>query len=140
MEIKTRTCSIPTVEFGPIGPVTSESMRQIEAEVNKVSPLIPMGLCQGGTISTGIDRTLQERGSQYGKFVDHASVTQSLKSAMKSSPKWEILQTDQREALEMIAHKIGRILCGNPNFHDSWHDIVGYAKLVADRLESGKQV
>jgi hypothetical protein len=42
---------------------------------------------------------------------------------------------DQWEALEMIVHKIGRIVNGNPNKVDHWVDIAGYAKLVADRLE-----
>lgn len=41
---------------------------------------------------------------------------------------------DQREALDMIFHKIGRIVCGDPNYADSWHDIAGYAKLVENRL------
>ena len=44
------------------------------------------------------------------------------------------LSPDQREALEMIAHKIARILNGDPDYADSWHDIAGYAQLVADRL------
>jgi len=34
----------------------------------------------------------------------------------------------------MNAHKIGRILNGDPNWSDSWHDIAGYAQLVANRL------
>jgi hypothetical protein len=34
----------------------------------------------------------------------------------------------------MISHKIARILNGDPCYHDSWHDIVGFAKLVADGL------
>jgi hypothetical protein len=35
----------------------------------------------------------------------------------------------------MVVHKIGRILNGDPHYADSWVDIAGYAKLVADRLE-----
>ena len=42
---------------------------------------------------------------------------------------------DQLEALDMIAHKIARIINGDPDYADSWHDIAGYAKLVADRLD-----
>ena len=42
---------------------------------------------------------------------------------------------DQWEALEMIVHKIGRIVNGNPDKVDHWTDIAGYAKLIADRLE-----
>lgn len=83
---------------------------------------------------TDIDKTLQERGSRYGKFATHASITQALKSVMHGADKWHQLAPDQQEALDMIAHKIGRILNGDPNYHDSWHDIVGYTKLVADRL------
>jgi hypothetical protein len=44
------------------------------------------------------------------------------------------MQDDQREALDMIAHKIGRILNGDPNYADSWHDLEGYARLVEQRL------
>lgn len=82
-----------------------------------------------------ISETLQEREKRYGDFKGHAEITQSLKEVMHTSPKWADLSSEKREALEMIAHKIGRILNGDPNYHDSWHDIVGYAKLVADKLE-----
>ena len=81
-----------------------------------------------------IDSTLAERGSRYGVFTGHARITQALKDDMRVTPNWTKLQDDQREALDMIQHKIGRILNGDPDYHDSWHDIVGYAKLVADRL------
>lgn len=89
----------------------------------------------GDTISA----TLDERGKRYGKFTDHAAITQSLKYVMFNQPKWESLKDDQKEALEMIAHKIGRILNGDPNYDDSWVDIAGYAKLVADRLQGVKR-
>lgn len=81
-----------------------------------------------------IDATLAERGTRYGDFTEHARVTQAIKAAMADSPNWATLAPDMREALEMIAHKAGRILNGDPAYHDSWHDIVGYTKLVADRL------
>lgn len=81
-----------------------------------------------------IEATLIERGSRYGEFPEHARITQNLKSAMVDSPKWTSLRPDQKEALEMVQHKIGRILNGDPDYHDSWHDIVGYTKLVADDL------
>lgn len=80
------------------------------------------------------DDILAERGQRYGDFDKHADITQSLKKAMASTPGWQRLAPDQREALEMNAHKIGRILNGDPNYADSWEDIAGYAKLVANRL------
>lgn len=82
-----------------------------------------------------IDKTLEERGTRYGAFTGHAQITQGIKDAMKNSPNWSRLAPDQVEALEMTAHKIGRILNGDPNYIDSWHDIGGYIRLVEQRLE-----
>jgi hypothetical protein len=83
---------------------------------------------------TDIDTTLAQRGSRYGEFAEHARITQNIKRAMQDSPNWSSLSDDKKEALEMAAHKIGRILNGDPNYHDSWHDIIGYTKLVAEKL------
>lgn len=81
-----------------------------------------------------IDATLAERGTRYGEFTDHAKITQAIKRAMMLGRNWDSLADDMKESLEMLAHKMGRILNGDPNYHDSWHDIVGYTKLVADRI------
>ena len=79
-----------------------------------------------------VNEVLNERGKRYGLFKDHAQISQQLKKAMRSNE--YKLTYDQQEALEMIFHKIARILNGDPNYADSWVDIAGYAKLVADRL------
>ena len=81
-----------------------------------------------------IEDTLAERESTYGNFADHAKITQNIKEAMWNSPNWQKMSADKKEALEMVAHKIGRILNGDPEYHDSWHDVIGYTKLVADTL------
>lgn len=81
-----------------------------------------------------ITETLSERGSRYGSFEEHARITQNIKAAMKDSSNWDKLPPNMKESLEMLAHKAGRILNGDPLYHDSWHDIAGYAKLVADEL------
>ncbi len=85
---------------------------------------------------SNIDTTLAERGERYGEFTGHAYITQNLKNVMQKSPssKWALLSNDQKEALEMAAHKIGRILNGDPNYIDSWTDISGYIRLVEKRL------
>jgi hypothetical protein len=82
-----------------------------------------------------VNTILGERGERYGSFYANADTAQLLKQAMESLDGWGKLQVDQCEALHMIAHKIARILNGDPNYADSWIDIAGYAKLVADRLE-----
>jgi hypothetical protein len=42
---------------------------------------------------------------------------------------------DQKECLDMVAHKIARILCGNHNELDHYIDIIGYCTLVLNRLK-----
>ncbi len=81
-----------------------------------------------------VQQTLNERQSTHGDFADHARATQMLKTVIQNQPGWKNLNAMQRESLDMIAHKIGRILAGNPNHADHWHDIQGYAKLIEDRL------
>ena len=93
-----------------------------------------MGQGGDGMSGTCIDETLAERESTYGVFSEHARITQSIKRAMVDSPNWAAMEDDKREALEMVAHKIGRILNGDPSYKDSWHDILGYTKLVEDSL------
>lgn len=84
---------------------------------------------------------LKERGKRYGRFDGHADVTQRLKQVIATELhiRRKELANDQQEALDMICHKIGRIINGDADYEDSWRDIAGYAQLVADRLlEPGK--
>lgn len=85
-------------------------------------------------MNRAIESTLQERRATHGDYADHAKITQKLKAEMRRGPSWAKCDYMQQEALEMIVHKIGRILAGSPDFHDHWHDIAGYATLIADRL------
>lgn len=77
---------------------------------------------------------LSTRGKTHGEYRDHARITQRLKDIMRAEPGWGRLSDIQKETLEMNAHKIGRILAGDPNFVDHWDDIAGYAKLVSQRI------
>lgn len=98
-----------------------------------------------------VDLTLDERGNRYGDFSDHARIAQALQDTMRQhkarqipNPKaddeldwftpWDLLTPVAKQALTVIADKIARILNGDPNYADNWHDIQGYAKLVEDRL------
>lgn len=84
---------------------------------------------------SNVAATLKQRGKRYGDFDEHARITQNIKDAMKDSPNWQQLPPAMKESLEMIAHKMGRILNGDPTYADSWHDIAGYAQLVEQQLE-----
>jgi len=83
-----------------------------------------------------VTEILEERQSTHGTFEESATTVQRIKVIMRSTPNWDKLSNAQREALEMIQHKIGRILHGDPYLLDSVRDIIGYAQLVYDELES----
>ena len=127
----------------PIGvdTVTGTTTAQMEELVSRITQGRVRNAFSEET-PTGIDATLAERGHKYGKFIDHATVTQSLKRVLHghANEHGKSFSLDQAEALDMICHKLGRIVNGDPDYADSWVDIAGYAKLVADRLETGKTV
>ena len=83
-----------------------------------------------------INTTLTERGNRYGLFSDHAIIAQALQDVMREPIGWSKLAPDQKQALTTIADKIARILNGDPEYLDNWHDIIGYARLIEKRLES----
>jgi len=83
-----------------------------------------------------IEQTLAERETSHGDYRDHAHTAQSIKNVMLSSTKWQSLSDPQKESLDMIAHKVGRILNGDPNFIDSWRDLAGYAMLIVNILQT----
>lgn len=80
-----------------------------------------------------VDATLAERGARYGDFTDHAAIAQGLQTVMREQPGWHRLDPAKRQALTVIADKIARVLNGDPEYRDNWHDIAGYAKLAEDR-------
>jgi len=80
-----------------------------------------------------IQKTLKARQKTHGNFQTHAKISQQLKAVLWEHG-YQELDDDQVEALEMICHKIARVLNGDPNHKDHWHDIAGYSTLIADRL------
>lgn len=84
--------------------------------------------------TTTTESLITERGTRYGKFKDGADIMQSLKDTMRDVDGWNNLTASQKEALDMIQHKIGRILNGDPTYDDSWKDIAGYATLIVNEL------
>jgi hypothetical protein len=84
--------------------------------------------------TTATEALITERGTRYGKSKDGADIMQSLKDTMRDVDGWNNLTASQKEALDMIQHKIGRILNGDPTYDDSWKDIAGYATLIVNEL------
>jgi hypothetical protein len=87
---------------------------------------------------TEINKVLAERGNRYGAFDRHAEITQDLKRVMHHSPKWRNLTPSQKEAMEMIAHKMGRMLNGDVTYADNVVDIIGYATLMLNDMRTAE--
>jgi hypothetical protein len=85
-----------------------------------------------------INEVLTERGKTHGDYAVHATTTQALKRVMCDGYNWDRLTPSMKEALEMVQHKVGRILSGNPEHEDHWDDIAGYATLVVKELRAAK--
>lgn len=85
------------------------------------------------------EELIAERGKTHGRYKDHAYCTQQLKIvlrhnlAQREARNQPRLTNGQLESLEMILHKIGRIVAGDPNFQDHWDDLAGYAKIANDK-------
>jgi len=81
-----------------------------------------------------IGTTLKARGKRYGPFKPLAETSQDLQEVMRKSPNWEGLSADKKEALQIIQHKIARMLHGDPEYKDNWHDIIGYSTRIEETL------
>lgn len=110
-------------------PEVKSSWQQIVKEVEETAQ------------TTTVDATLNARAEMYGKFKDGASLMQSIKRELSAhaAKHNKTFADDQWEALEMIVHKIGRIVNGDPDVTDHWIDIAGYATLIADRLQGNSR-
>lgn len=80
------------------------------------------------------DELLVERGKTHGEYSEHAQVTQAIMRAITAGRRWEELADEVKESLHMIAHKMGRVVTGNPYIKDHFTDIAGYARLVEQRI------
>ena len=77
---------------------------------------------------------LNEREQTHGAFREVAGYSQAIKNLLRSSRNWERLDVAQAQALEVVADKVARILCGDPSFLDHWQDGAGYFELVVRDL------
>ena len=80
-----------------------------------------------------IEETLDAREKTHGDFEKVSMVAQEIKGIVSENATHTV-SVEKREAIDMIATKIARIVCGNPNDPDHWLDIEGYARLVRERI------
>lgn len=87
-----------------------------------------------------IEKVLEERGSRYGKFSEHAKIAQALQEVLWCHDNWKNLPTDTRQSLVVITDKIARMLNGFHDYDDNWVDIIGYSTLVLNRIRDDERV
>ena len=81
-----------------------------------------------------INTTLQDRHRTHGTFANNARIAQMLRHIFRSESSWYDLDPVMREALDMAACKISRILSTLGRNPDDWHDVAGYSTLVEKHL------
>jgi hypothetical protein len=92
---------------------------------------------------TSVDQILGERGNRYGTFESNAKTCQLLKNVLHSQEGWYRLSYVQREAVEMMMHKISRLVNGDATYLDTVVDIAGYNQLMLEHMRDrneGKKV
>jgi hypothetical protein len=77
-------------------------------------------------------KIIDERDKTHGNYQTQSGLAQKIKRTLRQTPNWDKLNEPQAEAIEAIAVKLARILCGDINHKDHWVDIQGYAFLGGD--------
>lgn len=123
--------AIPTVY-----PLRKQAMHVLQEQIaeEQLGPQV-VPTVEDNKATTNVNEMLAGRETRYGAFEDHAEISQSLKAVMYAQTGWARLSKAQRESLEMVQHKVARILNGDPSYLDNWVDICGYSQLVVNRLE-----
>ena len=79
---------------------------------------------------------IPNRDQQHGGIQTVGELSQTIKHAIRQQGRnYHLLTHPEREALDMIAHKIARLLSGDANDPDHWRDIAGYAHTIV-RLQA----
>ena len=78
--------------------------------------------------------TIKARHATHGNYADQSRLFVSLTEVLLNDPGWQMLSDEQKLAMMMFCVKMSRIMSGNPNVADHWHDIAGYAALVENKI------
>lgn len=103
----------------------------------KVTPVVPKLLpVPEAPKVDAVDAVLDTRQSTYGSFADNALTAQRLKAVLRTQEGWYRLSPVQQESIEMIMHKISRLVNGDPTYIDTVVDISGYNELMLRDMRS----
>ena len=110
--------------------------------VPPVSDFGEAGFCRTGVAGTtgagslgagpGPDATVREvlgrRELTHGFYGRTSSVAAAIRNALGVGLGYHTMSPGKRIAVDEIALKLARIVCGDPNYPDHWIDIAGYAE------------
>jgi hypothetical protein len=134
----TVTGSVPSAETNASVPSPAALNMHFTSDIFPLET--PMPQPTATSTDNRIADTIRDRDNQYGNYEVQAKLAQTIKQTFVMPGEVHVmLPPDMRESLEMIATKISRILCGNCDNPDNWHDIAGYATLIENRLRKQQQ-
>lgn len=87
---------------------------------------------------TQVQAIIKQRGEAYWDYATQAEIARTFKREIEK--RTDKMTDIQREALDMIAVKISRLINGNTSHRDSWVDIIGYATLALGELDRAVKV
>lgn len=86
-------------------------------------------------MSKSTQEVLDERKKTHGDFTDNAYMAQALKTIIRAGKYYGIRTEVEKEAIDMICHKLARAVSAEYYHQDNYVDIAGYATLVVERVE-----
>jgi hypothetical protein len=87
-------------------------------------------------INGPVEELLVEREKTHGPYAVKCEIIMAIMREVEGHRGH--LSDVQNVSLDMIIHKMGRVLAGDANCADHWDDIAGYAKLVTRDLMAGE--
>lgn len=81
-----------------------------------------------------VEDVIKEREVAHGPYAPKADFIQGIKDVIRVTPSWSRMNGAQKESLDNIVQKMGRILYGDASLPDHWVDIAGYATLAVDEF------
>lgn len=82
-----------------------------------------------------VQNVVRNRDASYGGFGGIAKTCQDFKEIARNCPSWNSLTPCEKEGIDMIFHKITRILYSPQKIRDSWVDIGGYCRATLAALD-----
>ena len=75
-----------------------------------------------------IHKIINERAKNYGDFREQAKLAIDLKDIIRHGRSYEFMPSYMKESLDMICHKMARIVNGDPKYLDSWVDLAVHGR------------